>query len=98
VTIERVLDQGAQALFQDLNSRDYHDEITSWFRFTDRASLRHRDGLDYRCMNTSRSTYWITARFPQLMLMPGIRSLLAKKYRQLGPVPTLGMLAGEFWR
>ena len=98
-TIERILDQGTQALFEDLNSRDYHDEITSWFRFTDQASLRHRDGLDYRCMNTSRSTFWLTARFPRLMLMPGVRTLLAKTYRkQLGPIPTLGMLAGEFWR
>jgi len=97
--IERVLDQGTQALFEDLNSVDYHDEITSWFRFTDRASLRHRDGLDYRCMNTSRSTYWMTARFPGLMLMPGVRTLLARKYRkQLGPIPTIGLLAGEFWR
>ena len=97
-TVERILDQNTQALFHDLNNHDYHDEITSWFRFTDRASLRHRDGLDYRCMNTSRSTYWMTARFPKLLRLPLARSLLSKKYRkQLGPVPTMGMLAGDFW-
>ncbi|HVS21388.1 MAG TPA: hypothetical protein VHD88_06040 [Pyrinomonadaceae bacterium] len=97
--IERILDRNTEALFEDLNSPDYHDEITSWFRFTDRASRRHRDGLDYRCMNTSRSTYWLTARFPKLLLLPGARSLLSRTYRaQLGPVPTIGLLAGDFWQ
>lgn len=97
-TIERMLDQNTRALFHDLNNADYHDEITSWFRFTDRSSLKHRDGLDYRCMNTARLTYWMTARFPKMLLVPGLRSLLATKYRrQTGPVPTIGMLAGAFW-
>src|SRR5205809_766292 len=83
---ESILEHNTQALFQDLNARDYHDEITSWFRFTDRMSLRHRDGLDYRCMNTSRLTYWLTARFPRMLLWSGSRSLLAKQYRrQIGP-------------
>jgi len=97
-TIERILQQDTDALFHDLNTRDYHDEITSWFRFTDRSSLKHRDGLDYRCMNTSRLTYWLTARFPWMMQVPGLRVLLARKYRrQTGVVPTIGILAGEFW-
>jgi hypothetical protein len=96
--IERILEQNTKALFHDLNSDDYHDEITSWFRFTNQSSLRHRDGLDFRCMNTSRSTYWLTARFPQLLKLPGARSLLAQTYRrQIGPVPTLGLLSGDFW-
>jgi len=97
-TIERILQQDTRALFHDLNTSEYHDEITSWFRFTDRSSLRHRDGLDYRCMNTSRLTYWLTARFPLMMQVPGLRALLARKYRrQTGVVPTIGILAGEFW-
>jgi hypothetical protein len=97
VTIERILQQDTRALFHDLNTTDYHDEITSWFRFTDRSSRKHRDGLDYRCMNTSRLTYWLTARFPRMMLIPGLRRLLARKYRhQTGLVPTIGILAGEF--
>jgi nitroreductase len=97
--IERMLEQNTRALFHDLNDPNYHDEITSWFRFTDRSSLKHRDGLDYRCMNTSRTTYWMTARFPKLLLIPGVCSLLAKKYRkQTGNVPTIGMLAGDFWQ
>src|ERR1043165_2573160 len=98
-TIERILDQDTRALFHDLNQPDYRDEITSWFRFTDRASKRTRDGLDYRCMNTSRSTYWLTARLPQMLLIPGLRSLFARKYRaQTGLVPALGILAGAFWQ
>ena len=97
--IEQFLEQNTRALFHDLNNPDYHDEIVSWFRFTDRESIKHRDGLDYRCMNTSRATYWMTARFPKLLLLPGVRSLLAKKYRrQTGPVPTIGILAGDFWQ
>jgi|SRR5215831_2355639 len=97
--IERILEEDTRALFHDLNQRDYRDEITSWFRFTDRSSQKHRDGLDYRCMNTSRSTYWLTARLPQLLLIPGLRSLFVRKYRkQTGVVPTLGMLAGDFWQ
>jgi nitroreductase len=99
LAIERILDHNTEALFEDLNNPDYHDEITAWFRFTDRASRRHRDGLDYRCMNTSRSAYWLTARFPKLLLLPGAHSVLARTYRsQLGLVPTIGMLAGEFWQ
>ena len=97
--IEQVLEQNTRALFHDLNNPDYHDEIVSWFRFTDRESIKHRDGLDYRCMNTPRATYWMTARFPKFLLLPGLRALLAKRYRrQAGPIPTLGILAGDFWQ
>lgn len=97
--IDRVLNRNIEALFEDLNIPDYHDEITAWFRFTDRAARRHRDGLDYRCMNTSRPAYWLIARLPKLLLLPVIRPLLWKKYRsQLGVVPTIGMLAGDFWQ
>lgn len=98
-TIARILDRNTEALFEDMNNPDYHDEITSWFRFTDRASRRHRDGLDYRCMNTSRMAYWLVARFPQLLLLPAVRPILWRRYRsQLGLVPTIGMLAGDFWQ
>ncbi len=96
--IERILEKGTEAVFADLNNRDYHDEIVEWFRFTDASAEATRDGLDYRCMNTSRSSYWLTARFPKLLQLPVARSLLARKYRnQVGLVPTIGMLAGDFW-
>src|ERR1043166_5129966 len=94
--IERILNKNTEALFEDLNNPDYHDEIVEWFRFTDRKSKETRDGLDYRCMNTSRTAFWLSARAPQLLQLPLTSSLLAKVYRsQLGVVPTIGMLAGE---
>lgn len=97
--IENILAHNMDALFQDLNTPAYHDEIVSWFRFTDRAAKRHRDGLDWRCMNTSRTAYWLAARIPGLLLFPVTRSWLRRQYRQqLGLVPTIGILAGEFFR
>ena len=98
-TIEQVLEQNIDALFADLNAPAYHDEIVEWFRFTDRASRRTRDGLDYRCMNSSRLSFWLAARFPKLVQLPIARPVLQSIYRrQLGIVPTIGMLAGPFWQ
>jgi nitroreductase len=97
--IERILNCNIEALFEDLNAHDYHDEIVEWFRFTDRAARRTRDGLDYRCMNSSRVTFWLAARLPQLLQLPAAGPILKRIYRrQLGNVPTVGFLAGPFWR
>jgi len=97
-SIERILKKNTEAVFEDLNHRDYHDEIVQWFRFTDKKSKETRDGLDYRCMNTSRSAFWLSARVPKLLQLPLTSPVLAKVYRrQVGLVPTLGMLAGKFW-
>ena len=99
IQIENILAQNTNALFEDLNTPAYHDEIVSWFRFTDRAAKRHRDGLDWRCMNTSRTAFWLAARIPKLLLFPLINSWLKRHYRrQLGLVPTIGILAGDFFR
>ena len=97
-TVDRILERNIDALFADLNAPAYRDEIVEWFRFSDRASRHTRDGLDYRCMNTSRLSFWLAARFPKLMQLPIIRPILQSIYRrQLGIVPTIGMLAGPFW-
>jgi hypothetical protein len=97
-TIEQVLARNIEALFEDLNAPAYHDEIVEWFRFTDRVSRRTRDGLDYRCMNSSRLSFWLAARFPKLLQLPVARPMLQSVYRkQLGAVPTIGMLSGPFW-
>ena len=97
-SIERILGKNTEAVFEDLNNSDYHDEIVEWFRFTDKKSKETRDGLDYRCMNTSRTAFWLSARAPQLLQLPLTKDVLGKIYRsQLGLVPTIGMLAGEFW-
>jgi nitroreductase len=96
--IERILEMNTQALFEDLNNPDYHDEIVEWFRFTDRSARRTGDGLDYRCMNTSRTAYWLIAHFPKLLLLRLTRPAMWRQYRsQLGRVPAVGMLAGQFW-
>jgi nitroreductase len=96
--IEEILAHNIDALFDDLNAPDYHDEIVGWFRFTDRASQQTRDGLDFRCMNSSRSSFWMAARLSRLLQLPLTRPLFKKTYRgQLGIVPTIGMLAGPFW-
>jgi hypothetical protein len=97
--VERVLGRNTEALFEDLNAPDYHGEIVEWFRFTDRAAQRTRDGLDYRCMNTSRSAFWLAAKFPSLLRSAALRPIFRRTYRrQLGRVPTIAALAGPFWR
>jgi len=96
--IERIMKFNTEALFNDLNSAAYHDEIVEWFRFTDKQSREHRDGLDYRCMNTSPINYWLIARFPKMLLLPLTRQILSKVYRsQLGTIPALGIISGGFW-
>lgn len=98
-TVERVLARNTDALFEDMNAPAYHDEIVEWFRFTSRQARRTRDGLDYRCMNSSRASFWLAARFPRLLLAPVLGRLFRRLYRrQLGRVPTLAVLAGPFWR
>lgn len=97
--IERVLSFNTAALFEDLNSPDYHDEIVEWFRYSERESLEKLDGLDYRCMNSSRAALWSSARFPWLMKLPIAAGVFARIYRsQLGEIPTIGLLAGDFWQ
>ncbi|HEV8431057.1 MAG TPA: hypothetical protein VGQ41_24350 [Pyrinomonadaceae bacterium] len=97
-TIEQILERNIEAVFEDLNAPAYHDEIVEWFRFTDRSARQTRDGLDYRCMNSSRLSFWLAARVPQLLRLPVTNALLKKIYRrQLGHVPTIGMVAGPFW-
>jgi nitroreductase len=97
-TIEQMLKRNIEAVFEDLNVPSYHDEIVEWFRFTDRSARQTRDGLDYRCMNSSRLSFWLAARVPQLLQLPLTAALLKRVYRtQLGHVPAIGMLAGPFW-
>jgi nitroreductase len=96
--IERILGYNIDAVFHDMNSPHYHDEITSWFRFTDESAKKHRDGLDWRCMNLTRGEFWLSARLPRLLQMPLSRSVLKRRYRkQLGVIPTMGMLSAGFF-
>jgi nitroreductase len=96
--IEKVMAYNTEALFEDLNSPDYHDEIVEWFRYSDRESEEKLDGLDYRCMNTSPLLYKMSAKMSWMMKTPVLKTLMAKTYRsQLGPIPTLGVCSGKFW-
>lgn len=97
--IERIIGWNTEAVFEDLNSADYHDEIVKWFRYSDAQSRRHLDGLDYRAMNTSSLTLWMSAQMPWLMRVPVSKQIMAKIYRaQLGLIPTLGVINGGFWK
>ncbi|HKX84990.1 MAG TPA: hypothetical protein VJL58_12280 [Pyrinomonadaceae bacterium] len=97
--IERLLKLNTDAVFEDLNSAGYHDEITEWFRYSDRDARDHLDGLDARCMNVAPINLWLAAQFPKLMLFPFTRQILAKVYRsQSGKVRALGVISGGFWK
>ncbi|HEV7644304.1 MAG TPA: hypothetical protein VGO50_10215 [Pyrinomonadaceae bacterium] len=97
-TIEKVMAYNTEALFEDLNSPAYHDEIVEWFRYSDKESEEKLDGLDYRCMNTSPLLYKMSAKMSWMMKTPVLKTVMAKTYRsQLGPIPTLGICSGKFW-
>ena len=96
--IERLLQINTAAMFADMNAPGYHNEIVEWFRFSDKESEAKLDGLDYRCMNTPRLTFWMAARLSWLMKKPLVSPVLAQNYRsQLGQIPTIGILSGGFW-
>ena len=97
--IERLINWNTEAVFEDLNSKGYHDEIVEWFRYSDKKSQKHLDGLDYRCMNTSPATLWMSAKMSWLMKIPVSKQIMAKIYRaQIGNIPTLGVISGGFWK
>ncbi|CAE6858124.1 hypothetical protein R75461_07832 [Paraburkholderia nemoris] len=96
--IESILAQNIDAVFHDMNVAQYHDEITAWFRFTERTTTEHRDGLDWRCMNLSRVEFWLSARLSKILLFAPTRYYLKRRYRQqLGHVPAIGILSGDFF-
>jgi hypothetical protein len=99
VRIEQLLDENIRALFHDFNSPNYHDEIVSWFRFSNRSSTRQRDGLDFRCMRIPATDYYLSARFPGILRLPILRTIFAKRYRALlGATPCMAWVSGAFWQ
>nr|WP_260433385.1 nitroreductase family protein [Burkholderia cepacia] len=96
--IEPIIAANIDAVFHDMNVADYHDEITAWFRFTERSTARHRDGLDWRCMNLSRAEFWMSARLSKILTFKPTRFYFKRRYRsQLGHVPAIGVLSGDFF-
>ncbi|MFC5742978.1 hypothetical protein [Dyella tabacisoli] len=96
--LELMLAHNIDAIFHDMNVPHYRDEITAWFRFTKRAAAGHSDGLDWRCMNISRVEFWLSAKFSKILLFAPTRGFLKRRYRQqLGHVPAIGILSGDFF-
>ncbi len=96
--LEAIVHRNIEAVFHDMNLAHYHDELTSWFRYTKRASDGHRDGLDWRSMNLSRAEFWLSAKFPQVLRFAPARAAFRRRYRkQLGHVPAIGILSGDFF-
>lgn len=96
--IERVLRWNVEAVFEDLNTAPYREELAGWLRYRERSSLEHRDGLDARCMNVAPLELWLPFHWPGLLRFPVTRPWLARRYReQIGTVATMGFLSGPFW-
>lgn len=96
--VEPIIAANIDAVFHDMNVVDYHDEITAWFRFTERSTARHRDGLDWRCMNLSRAEFWLSAHLSKILMFRPTRFYFKRRYRaQLGHVPAIGVLSGDFF-
>jgi hypothetical protein len=97
--IAQILDRNIDAVIEDFNQHRYRAEILTWLRFSRAQALKTRDGLDYRCMNSPPIDFWAMAHFPGLAKLPGLSQFMRQRYRQqLGKIPTLGILAGEFWQ
>lgn len=96
--IEQILTWNIEAVFSDLNHPPYRRELASWLRYTDAKARRERDGLDSRCMNQHPVELWFAFHLPNVLRWRWTRRWFAARYRaQIGPVTTLGFLAGAFW-
>ena len=97
--IEATVDRNIDAVITDFNDRAYRVELLKWLRFSRASSLQTRDGLDARCMNLPSLNFWLLANFPSFAKLPLIDRLVQLYYRHtLGNIPTLGILAGDFWQ
>jgi hypothetical protein len=97
--IESTIDQNIDAVITDFNDRAYRTEILKWLRFSRASALQTRDGLDARCMNLPPVNFWLMAQFPSFAKLPIISHLVRRYYRHtLGTIPTIGILAGDFWQ
>jgi nitroreductase len=96
--VERLLQVNIDAVFADLNHAPYRDEMRGWLRYGDGESLRHRDGLDARCMNVHPAELWTAFHLSPALRWPALSGWFRRRYReQIGPVATLGLLSGPFW-
>ncbi len=96
--ISEVIEANITALFEDLNSPHYHDEIVSWFRYTQKEGRSKKDGLEARCMNLNPLEFYFTAKFPWILKLPISSHLMRGVYRKkIGAMYSLGIISGAFW-
>ena len=97
-TVDHLMQANLDAVVSDINSRDYHDEVVSWFRFTQRAAKRTRDGLSAKCMTIPPAEFFLFAHAPWAARLPLIGSIFRKQYqRRIGATQHLLALSGPFW-
>jgi len=96
--IDQLMQLNLEAVVHDLNSKAYHDEIVSWFRYRERDAVQRSDGLSAVCMAIPPLEFFLFARFPWCTKVPVLGALARRQYqRRLGPVPQLAALSGPFW-
>lgn len=96
--IEFVIETNISALFEDLNTPDYHDELVEWLRITDKEANNSADGLDRRCMRLPLLPMGIMMKAPKLFKAPLLKEVFRRFYRQqLGHVEHIALISGPFW-
>lgn len=96
--IDRLMELNLHAVVEDLNSRGYHDEIVSWFRYRESTARRLADGLSARCMAIPAIEFAMFAHLPWLARLPLLGGVIRRRYRRrVGPAHQLVALAGPFW-
>jgi len=99
MAVESIIEQNTSALFADLNTPDYHDELASWLRISDRHAETTGDGLDRRCMKLPAIPMHLMVGAPQLLIAPLLKNISSRYYRtELGHVQYIGLISGSFWK
>lgn len=96
--IASTLDENVRAVFHDLGVDAYRRELCRWFRPTDRAASRSRDGLAARCFRLSAVEMWTIRRAPRLLRAPVLAPIFRRAYRRrIGACHAMLFLRGPFF-
>lgn len=96
--ITRTLDENVRAVFHDLGIDAYRRELCRWFRPTDRAAFRSRDGLSARCFRLFALEMWTIRHTPRLLRTPVLAPLVRRVYRRrIGACHAMLFLRGPFF-
>lgn len=94
--VARLLQLNTHALFEDLNTPQYHDEIAQWFRCTQTEETSTSDGLSYRCMNMRPWEMRIAKYYPGILRLPLLASAFGSRYTRQNRCGSIGLLRGPF--